>query len=99
MFHMINEFRIGVGLPGTAQGYTGHLQALSYARTRLQGRSLSRAGGGSQDVPIISHHDVRRMLLAQKSYVEGALGLGLYCGRLIDETLSAPTDADRNDAR
>jgi hypothetical protein len=38
------------------------------------------------------------MLLAQKSYVEGALALGLYCGRLIDETLSAPTDAERDDA-
>jgi alkylation response protein AidB-like acyl-CoA dehydrogenase len=98
MFHMMNEARVGVGLAATAQGYTGYLQALSYARTRVQGRSLLR-GGGSQDVPIVSHPDVRRMLLAQKSYVEGALGLGLYCGRLIDETLSAPTDAERGDAR
>jgi len=98
MFHMMNEARVGVGLAATALGYTGYLQALSYARTRVQGRSLSR-GRGAQDVPIIGHHDVRRMLLAQKSYVEGALGLGLYCGRLIDETLSAPTDAERDEAR
>ena len=98
MFHMMNEARVGVGLAATALGYTGYLQALSYARTRVQGRSLSR-GRGAQDVPIIEHHDVRRMLLAQKSYVEGALGLGLYCGRLIDETLSAPTDAERDEAR
>ena len=35
-------------------------------------------------VPIIDHPDVKRMLLAQKSYVEGALALGLYCARLVD---------------
>ncbi|MFZ0716712.1 acyl-CoA dehydrogenase [Mycobacterium sp.] len=98
MFHMMNEARVSVGLSATAQGYTGYLQALAYARTRLQGRPLSR-GKSVDEIPIISHPDVRRMLLAQKSYVEGALGLGLYCGRLIDETLSAPTDIGRDDAR
>jgi alkylation response protein AidB-like acyl-CoA dehydrogenase len=99
MFHMMNEARIGVGLAATAQGYTAYLQALAYARTRLQGRPLSRGRDSVEEIPIISHPDVRRMLLAQKSYVEGALALGLYCGRLIDETLSAPTDADRDKAR
>jgi alkylation response protein AidB-like acyl-CoA dehydrogenase len=98
MFHMMNEARIGVGLAATAQGYTAYLQALSYARTRLQGRLLSPGHESVEEMPIISHPDVRRMLLAQKSYVEGALALGLYCGRLIDETLSAPNDADRDDA-
>jgi alkylation response protein AidB-like acyl-CoA dehydrogenase len=90
MFHMMNEARVGVGLAAAAQGYTGYLQALSYARTRLQGRSISR-GGGSQDVPIVSHHDVRRMLLAQKSYVEGALGLGQ---RLDEIEMVQPTAFD-----
>jgi alkylation response protein AidB-like acyl-CoA dehydrogenase len=99
MFHMMNEARIGVGIAATAQGYTAYLQALSYARTRLQGRPPSRGRDSIAEIPIISHPDVRRMLLAQKSYVEGALALGLYCGRLIDETLSAPTDADRDDAK
>jgi alkylation response protein AidB-like acyl-CoA dehydrogenase len=99
MFHMTNEARIGVGLAATAQGYTAYLQTLSYARTRLQGRPLSGGHESVGETPIISHPDVRRMLLAQKSYVEGALALGLYCGRLIDETLSAPTDAERDDAR
>jgi alkylation response protein AidB-like acyl-CoA dehydrogenase len=98
MFHMMNEARIGVGLAATAQGYTGYLQALSYARTRLQGRPLSSTPTSVDEIPIISHPDVRRMLLAQKSYVEGALALGLYCGRLLDETLTAPTSADRTDA-
>jgi len=99
MFHMMNEARVSVGLAATAQGYTAYLQALGYARTRLQGRPVSRARDSVDELPIISHPDVRRMLLAQKSYVEGALGLGLYCGRLIDETLSAPTDTERDDAR
>jgi alkylation response protein AidB-like acyl-CoA dehydrogenase len=98
MFHMMNEARIGVGLAATAQGYTGYLQALSYARTRLQGKPLVRSRSSVAEMPIISHPDVRRMLLAQKTYVEGALALGLYCGLLIDETLSAPTDTDRDDA-
>ena len=99
MFHMMNEARVSVGLAATAQGYTAYLQALGYARTRLQGRPFSRARDSAEEIPIISHPDVRRMLLAQKSYVEGALALGLYCSRLIDETLSAPTDTDRDDAR
>lgn len=99
MFHMMNEARVSVGLAATALGYTGYLQALSYARTRLQGRSLTRGSASVGELPIISHPDVRRMLLAQKSYVEGALALGLYCSRLVDETLSAAADTDRNDAR
>ncbi|MGO9510682.1 MAG: acyl-CoA dehydrogenase [Mycobacterium sp.] len=99
MFHMMNEARIGVGLAATALGYTGYLQAVSYARTRLQGKPVSRERGTVGEMPIISHPDVRRMLLAQKSYVEGSLALGLYCSRLVDETLSAPTEADRDEAR
>jgi alkylation response protein AidB-like acyl-CoA dehydrogenase len=98
MFHMMNEARVSVGLAATAQGYTAYLQALAYARTRLQGRPLSRGHDSVDEIPIISHPDVRRMLLAQKSYVEGALALGLYCGRLIDETVSAPIDTERDDA-
>ncbi len=99
MFHMMNEARIGVGLAATALGYTGYLQARAYARTRLQGKPFSGGRDSVGEVPIISHPDVRRMLLAQKSYVEGSLAIGLYCGRLIDETLSAPTDAERDNAR
>jgi alkylation response protein AidB-like acyl-CoA dehydrogenase len=99
MFHMMNEARVSVGISATAQGYTAYLQALAYARTRLQGRPLSGGRDSVDEIPIISHPDVRRMLLAQKSYVEGALALGLYCSRLIDETVSAPIDTDRDDAR
>ena len=74
MFHMMNEARIGVGLGATVLGYTGYLHALDYARTRTQGRPAGAKDPASPQVPIIEHADVRRMLLAQKSYVEGGAG-------------------------
>jgi hypothetical protein len=46
-------------------------------------------------VPIVEHADVRRMLLAAKSYVEGGLALGLYCARLVDEERTADTEEER----
>ena len=85
MFHMMNEARIGVGLGAAALGYTGYLHALDYARKRPQGRRRRRQGPGAPQVPIIEHADVRRMLLAQKAYVEGGLALSLYCARLVDD--------------
>lgn len=87
MFTMMNEARIGVGLGATALGYTGYLKSLAYARERLQGRPLG-ASPGSPQVPLVEHPDVRRMLLAQKSYIEGALALNLYCSRLVDDIAS-----------
>lgn len=93
MFTMMNEARIGVGLAATALGYTGYLKSLDYARSRPQGRPVAARGGAQ--VPIIEHPDVRRMLLAQKSYVEGALALQLYCGKLVDEHRTAVADTDR----
>ncbi|MGH8061868.1 MAG: acyl-CoA dehydrogenase [Pseudoxanthomonas sp.] len=87
MFHMMNEARIGVGLGAVALGYTGYLHALDYARQRPQGRAIGSAGKdpSSPQMRIIGHADVRRMLLAQKSYVEGAFAFNLYCARLVDE--------------
>lgn len=87
MFHMMNEARIGVGLGAVALGYTGYLHALDYARNRPQGRPLGSVGkdSASPQVRIIQHADVKRMLLAQKAYVEGGLAFNLYCARLVDE--------------
>jgi alkylation response protein AidB-like acyl-CoA dehydrogenase len=82
MFHMMNEARIGVGLGATALGYTGYLHARKYARERLQGRSVKDPGTPQQ--PIAEHADVKRMLLAQKVYAEGAMALNMYCSLLID---------------
>lgn len=95
MFHMMNEARIGVGAGATALGYTGYLKSLAYARQRPQGRPVADKDPTVPQVPIVAHPDVRRMLLAQKSYVEGALALVLYCGRLLDEEKTAPDPADR----
>ena len=92
MFHMMNEARIGVGMGAAVLGYTGYLHALDYARTRTQGRPAGAKDPTSPPVPIIEHPDVRRMLLAAKSYAEGGLALGLYCARLVDEEQTAETE-------
>jgi alkylation response protein AidB-like acyl-CoA dehydrogenase len=87
MFHMMNEARIGVGLGAVMLGFAGYEASLDYARTRPQGRPMTVGGkdASSPQVPIIQHADIKRMLLAQKSYVEGGLALELYCARLVDE--------------
>jgi alkylation response protein AidB-like acyl-CoA dehydrogenase len=95
MFHMMNEARIGVGAGAMALGYTGYLKSVRYARERAQGRPVAGKDPAAPQVPIIEHPDVRRMLLAQKSYVEGALALILYCGRLVDEEKTAESEDDR----
>jgi alkylation response protein AidB-like acyl-CoA dehydrogenase len=98
MFHMMNEARIGVGLGAVALGYTGYLHSLDYARNRPQGRPVGNAGkdASSAQVRIIEHADVKRMLLAQKSYVEGALAFNLYCARVVDEARVATDPQQRS---
>ena len=98
MFHMMNEARIGVGAGAAALGYTGYLQALDYARTRPQGRRLGQKDPLAPQVPIIEHADVRRMLLASKSYAEGAMALVLYAAKLLDESTNGAGEAVRDNA-
>ncbi|HJW50705.1 MAG TPA: acyl-CoA dehydrogenase family protein, partial [Burkholderiaceae bacterium] len=100
MFHMMNEARVGVGLGAAMLGYTAYLHALDYARNRPQGRPVGPTGKDPQQsqVPIVQHADVKRMLLAQKSYAEGALALNLFCARLIDEERTAEDETDRTEA-
>lgn len=83
MFHMMNEARIGVGLGATALGYTGYLHSKKYASERLQGRSVKDPSTPQQR--LSEHADVRRMILAQKAYAEGAMALNMYCSLLIDQ--------------
>jgi len=100
MFHMMNTARIGIGMAATMLGMAGYHAALDYARNRPQGRPMglrptgqssgSGASAAGKDasqpqIRIIEHADVKRMLLAQKAYCEGALALELYCARLVDE--------------
>jgi butyryl-CoA dehydrogenase len=98
MFHMMNEARVAVGLQATAIGYAGYRASVKYAKERTQGRTVEGKDPVRPAVPIIAHADVKRMLLAQKSYVEGALALGLYCTRLVDEQRTAG-DTDRQRAQ
>ena len=94
MFHMMNEARIGVGIAATMLGLAGYYASLDYAKNRPQGRALAAGGkdASQPQVRIIEHADIKRMLLAQKSYGEGALALELYCARLVDEQHTGAAD-------
>ncbi|MES2241624.1 MAG: acyl-CoA dehydrogenase [Pseudomonadota bacterium] len=95
MFHMMNEARIGVGTAAVMLGMAGYYASLDYAKNRPQGRPVGPAGKDSAQpqVRIIEHADVKRMLLAQKAYCEGALALELYCARLVDEQHTSEAQA------
>ena len=95
MFHMMNEARIGVGLGAVMLGYTGYLHALDYARDRRQGRPIGEKDPLSPQVPLIRHADIRRMLLAQKTYVEGGLALCLEGAMLVDRKKYAASEDER----
>jgi butyryl-CoA dehydrogenase len=98
MFQMMNEARIGVGICAVALGFAGYRYSLGYAQERRQGRPMADKDPASPPVPIIAHADVRRMLLAQKAWVEGGLGLVLYCARLVDEIATGddPAQCERD---
>ncbi len=96
MFRMMNEARIGVGMGAVMLGYAGYLASLDYARERKQGRHASNKDPQSGMVAIIDHADVKRLLLRQKSFVEGGLGLGLYASALVDEIQTGP-EAEKAD--
>jgi alkylation response protein AidB-like acyl-CoA dehydrogenase len=100
MFHMMNEARIGVGTAAVMLGLAGYYASLDYAKNRPQGRPVGSAGKdpSQPQVRIIEHADIKRMLLAQKSYCEGALALELYCARLVDEQRTG-RDEDADKAR
>jgi butyryl-CoA dehydrogenase len=99
MFQMMNEARIGVGMGAVMLGYAGYLYSLEYARERPQGRLPDNKTPDSAPVSIIEHADVKRMLLTQKSYVEGAFDLGLYAARLFDDTQTGETELVRKQAQ
>ena len=86
MFHMMNEARIGVGMGAVMLGYRGYLASLDYAKERPQGRAPTNKNPNDPQLKLIEHADIRRMLLAQKAYVEAGYALCLYCARLVDET-------------
>ncbi len=85
MFTMMNEARLGVGLQGYAVAEGAYQNAVTYARERLQGRAVTGAENpdGPAD-PIIVHPDIRRALMDQKSFLEGARALTFWGADLID---------------
>jgi alkylation response protein AidB-like acyl-CoA dehydrogenase len=95
MFHMMNEARIGIGMAATMLGMAGYQASLDYARNRPQGRPMGTSGkdASQPQIRIIEHADIKRMLLAQKSWCEGSLALQLYCARLVDEQHTGTPEA------
>ena len=95
MFHMMNEARIGIGMAATMLGMAGYQASLEYAKNRPQGRAMGPAGkdAAQPQIRIIEHADIKRMLLAQKSWCEGSLALQLYCARLVDEQHTGTPEA------
>jgi alkylation response protein AidB-like acyl-CoA dehydrogenase len=88
MFTMMNEARLGVGLQGYAQAEAAYQNALIYAKDRLQGRAVTGVENptGPAD-PLIVHPDIRRNLMEQKSFVEGARALTFWAASLIDRSV------------
>ena len=98
MFHMMNEARILIGTSAAVTALTGYQYSLDYARERPQGRLPSCKDPLSPMVNIIEHADIRRMLLTQKAYGEGALALVLYGAQLVDDQQTAQSPAEREHA-
>jgi alkylation response protein AidB-like acyl-CoA dehydrogenase len=96
MFTMMNEARLGVGLQGYAVAEAAYQNAVTYARDRLQGRAVTGVENpaGPAD-PLIVHPDIRRNLMDQKSFVEGARALTFWAASLIDRSVrSGDADAE-----
>ncbi len=99
MFTMMNSARLGVGVQGLGQAHISYVNAVEYARDRLQGRSLTGAKNpeGAAD-PIIVHADIRRGLLTMRAFIEGARALATWTGMLIDQEVRDPDAARREEA-
>jgi alkylation response protein AidB-like acyl-CoA dehydrogenase len=94
MFVMMNEARLHVGMQGFACASASYLNALNYARERVQGAALT-APKGSPGVPIIQHPDIRRILLTMKSHSEGMRSILYYVGFMEDMIHISDNDADK----
>ncbi|MDZ4085477.1 MAG: acyl-CoA dehydrogenase C-terminal domain-containing protein [Tabrizicola sp.] len=95
MFTMMNEARLGVALQGYAVAEAAYQNALAYAKDRLQGRDVTgvKNPNGPAD-PLIVHPDIRRNLMEQKSFVEGARAWAYWSATLIDRAHTGDMAAD-----
>ncbi|MGO4907746.1 acyl-CoA dehydrogenase C-terminal domain-containing protein [Pseudorhodobacter sp. W20_MBD10_FR17] len=88
MFTMMNEARLGVGLQGYAVAEAAYQNAVAYAHDRLQGRAVTGVENPSGPAdPLIVHPDIRRNLMDQKSFVEGARAFTFWGAHLIDRSV------------
>lgn len=91
MFHLMNEARLGVGIQSLSEAAAAYLEALNYARERIQGVEITQMKNvDAPRVPIIRHPDVKRMLMIMKAYVEGMRSLLYYTGLHANLALSSP---------
>jgi butyryl-CoA dehydrogenase len=96
MFQMMNEERIGVGTAAAAIASAAYYAALEYTRQRPQGRRLTEKDPAVPQIPIIEHADVKRMLLFQRSVVEGSFALLLQCA-LYEDLLTALPEGEEQE--
>ena len=98
MFVMMNAARVGVGLQSLGLTEVAYQNSVAYARERLQMRSLTGAKEPNQVAdPILVHPDVRRMLLTQRAYAEGARAFAYWVSLMIDTELHHPDEQIRKD--
>jgi hypothetical protein len=96
MFLMMNEARLLVGMQGFCCASASYMNAINYARERIQGKNLLQMmDPDAPAVPIIQHPDVRRMLISMKSYVDGMRSLLYYAGYLSDRVAVADDEAEK----
>lgn len=93
MFLLMNHARIFTGIQAVSGASVAYQCALQYAQERLQGREITNRDPESPQIAIINHPDVRQMLLRQKAFIEGSLGLILYCARVADD-MAQTTDEE-----
>ncbi len=99
MFHMMNETRIFTGFQAFTNASAAYLWALDYAKTRIQGRSLTKNKAGEYPlVPIIEHPDVRRMLMSMRARVDGMRSLIYYVQSLVEHSRLASSETEREAA-
>jgi alkylation response protein AidB-like acyl-CoA dehydrogenase len=95
MFQLMNHARIATGIQATSLASNAYQHALQYARERLQGRRITEKNPTTPQVAIITHSDVRRMLLVQKATTEGMFALLAYTAFLGDKEQCSPDEAER----
>lgn len=99
MFELMNTARIHTGIQAIGQASCAYQCALQYCRERLQGREVTERDVTTPQIPIIKHAAVRAMLVQQKAYVEGVMGLLLYCGQISDLERVAESEEERENWR